>query len=135
MDLELGNTVVLDKTRELCQTIVGQPAFRNVRTSIDRFLADDQAREQYQLVAEKGEQLMHKQHQGLHLTNEEISDYERHRESLVGNPVARDFLAAQEQIQRVQETVTRYVAKTLELGRVPEEDDFLSCAPGCKCGH
>jgi hypothetical protein len=53
----------------------------------------------------------------------------------MGNPVARGFLDAQQQMQSVKSSVTKYVSKTLELGRVPSEDDFESCGPSCSCGH
>jgi cell fate (sporulation/competence/biofilm development) regulator YlbF (YheA/YmcA/DUF963 family) len=86
-------------------------------------------------VAEKGEYLHHKQHQGVQLGDEEIAEYEQHRETMLRNPVARAFLDAQENMRGVQETVTRYLTKTLEIGRVPTEADFESCGHGCSCHH
>jgi cell fate (sporulation/competence/biofilm development) regulator YlbF (YheA/YmcA/DUF963 family) len=135
MDLNLGNTVVLEKTRELCRTIVEQPDFQLVRRHIDAFLADEDAKHQYRQVVEKGEFLHHKQHQGVQLSPDEISDFQRQREALVRNPVAREFLAAQEVVQAVQETIGRHVSRTLELGRVPGPEDFESCGSGCSCHH
>ena len=135
MPTELDGTVVLEKTRELCQTIVDQPEFQQMRQQLNAFMADETAREQYQLVVEKSERLQHKQQTGQPLTNEEIGEFEADRDQLLKNPVARDFLDAQQQMQRVQTSVTQYVTKTFELGRVPEPDDFQSCGHGCSCGH
>jgi len=135
MALNLENELLIGKTRELCQTIVELPEFRAIRRQIDAFLADETAKKQYQLVAEKGEHLHHKQHQGVTLSTEEIADYEQHREALVSNPVAREFLAAQEEVHKVQESIGRYVAKTLELGHVPEPGDMESCGHDCSCHH
>lgn len=135
MHSKLEDGAVLDKTRELCATLVSQPDFLNLRRDIDAFLADDEAKRLYQQVVEKGEHLHHKQHQGVRLTQEEIAEYEQHREALVQNSVARGFLEAQETMNRVQETVGRYVTKTFEIGRVPSPDDFESCGQGCSCHH
>ena len=128
---------VIQKTRELCQTIIEQPDFQAIRSRIDTFMADDRAKAQYQTVVEKSEVLNQKQQMGAPLTPEEIADFESHRESLVNNPVARGFMDAQGEMHKMQESVTLYVTKTLELGRVPDEDEFDSgsCGHGCGCHH
>ncbi len=131
----LESGAVLDKTLELCQTIVSQPDFTARQRDIETFLLNDEAKQLYQTVAEKGEALHHKQHQGEQLSETEIADYEQHRQSLFDNAVARRFIDAQQQMHSLQDAVTRYVAKTLELGRVPNTDDFESCGSGCSCGH
>jgi hypothetical protein len=40
-------------------------------------------------------------------------------------------------LHQIQETVTQQIVKTLELGRLPKDDDFEdgSCGHGCGCGH
>jgi cell fate (sporulation/competence/biofilm development) regulator YlbF (YheA/YmcA/DUF963 family) len=135
MPTELDGSAILEKTRELCQTIVDQPEFQQMRQSIDAFMADEKAREQYDTVVSKSERLQHKQQSGQSLSPEEISDFENDRESLLNNPVARSFLDAQQQMQGIQSSVSKYVTKTIEIGRVPEPDDFQSCGSGCSCGH
>jgi len=126
---------VQQKTRELCQAIVDQPEFQKMREQVDAFMGDDAAKSLYQSVMEKGEMLQYKQQTGSPLSADEISAFEKDRDALVSNPVARDFLAAQEQMNKVQQTVGQYVSKTLELGRMPTEDDFAgeSCGSGCGC--
>ena len=128
---------VLQKTKELCQTIVEQPEFQSLRQRVDAFLANEQSKQQYQIVVEKGEALQQKQQMGVPLTSDEIAEFEKHRETLINNPVARGFLDAQQEMQKVQESVGQYVAKTLELGRIPTQDDFSSgsCGSGCGCHH
>jgi hypothetical protein len=46
-------------------------------------------------------------------------------------------VGAQQAIHKMQETVTQYVAKTYELGRIPGTEDFDSggCGHGCGCSH
>ena len=130
-------SVITQKTRELCQTILDQPEVQNIRRQIESFMTNDEAKTQYQLLSEKGEFLQHKQQQGVSLTNEEIADFEQSREALFNNPVARGFLDAQQEMQKMQESLGQYVAKTFELGRVPSPDDFQSGSwgSGCGCHH
>jgi cell fate (sporulation/competence/biofilm development) regulator YlbF (YheA/YmcA/DUF963 family) len=129
------DTVVLEKTRELCETLVSQPEFKEIRQRIDAFMADEDAKSQYQQVVEKGEMLQHKQQMGMPLTADEITEFEKQRDTLVNNPLARGFLDAQQEMHKVQESVGQYVAKTFELGRIPTEQDFDSgsCGPSCGC--
>lgn len=135
MHTQMTNGSVLAKTRELCQTIVDQDEFQALRRDVDSFMADDSAQTLYRSVAERGEVLHHKQQQGIQLDEDEISAYETERQSLLGNEVARRFLDAQEQMHGIQQNVTRYVMKTIEIGRVPGEEDFETCGHGCSCGH
>jgi len=126
---------VQQKTLELCQAIVEQPEFQEMRRQIDAFMRDESAKSQYQSVLEQGEMLQHKQQMGSPLSNDEIAAFEKDRDAFVKNPVARGFLDAQQQVQRVQESVGQLVAKTFELGRVPTDDDLAggNCGSGCGC--
>src|SRR5687768_5166808 len=124
MQATTEDTIVLQKTRDLCQSIVDQPDYRQIRERLDNFMNDEAARSQYQLVMEKGDALQQKQQFGMPMDNNEIVEFEKNRETLLGNPVARDFLEAQQQMQKIQESVMQYVSKTFELGRVPTPEDF-----------
>ncbi len=127
---------VQQKTRELCQAIVDQPEFQQMRQQIDAFMSDEAAKLQYQTVMEKGQMLQYKQETGSPLSNDEIMAFEKERDALVNNPVARAFLDAQQQMQKVQETVGQYVSKTFELGRMPTDEDMSGgCGSGCGCHH
>ncbi len=127
------------KTRELCQAILEEPRMQAARQRIDAFMGDRQAREQYDALVSKGQALQEKQHQSQPLSGAEISDFESHREALLNNPVARDFLDAQEEVHEVQHSIQKYVSKTLELGRLPSEEDLNGggcCGDhGCGCSH
>lgn len=128
------DTMILQKTRELCETIVSQPEFQQIRSRVDAFMANEEAKNTYQIVVEKGEALQQKQQMGLPLSNDEITEFEKHRETLVNNPVAKGFLDAQNEMHKMQESVGQYVAKTFELGRIPTQDDLeSSCGSGCGC--
>jgi len=137
MQTMIEQTPVMLKTRELCQAIVDQPNMPSIRQRIDSFMGDEKTRAQYDGVMTKGQALQQKQQMSLPLTGEEISDFEQHREALLNNPVARGFMDAQEELHQVQESIQQYVTKTLELGRVPSEEemDSGSCGHGCGCSH
>jgi len=137
MQTTTDETVIIAKTRELCQTIIDQPEFQSIRRRVDTFLGNEEAKSQYQLVVEKGDALQQKQQFGLPLDGEEITDFERNKENLLKNPVAQEFLDAQQQMHQIQESVMQFVTKTFELGRVPAMEDFPSgsCGPSCGCGH
>jgi cell fate (sporulation/competence/biofilm development) regulator YlbF (YheA/YmcA/DUF963 family) len=129
--------LVLEKTRELCSTILAQPNMGTIRKNIDSFMADDKSRSQYETLMQKGQELHDKQHRSLPLSGDEVGEFEKQREAVLNNPVARGFLDAQQALHQLQETVTQQITKTLELGRLPKEEDFEqgSCGHGCGCGH
>ncbi len=129
--------VIIEKTKALCQSIVDQPEMSSIRGRIDSFLADASARGQYEAVVNKGQALQEKQAQGRQPESTEIADFEKHRDALLNNPVARGFLDAREELHEIQHSIQKYVSKTLELGRVPTAEDLEdhSCGDGCGCHH
>ncbi|HEV2318919.1 MAG TPA: YlbF family regulator [Verrucomicrobiae bacterium] len=134
------STMIEDKTRELCQTIVAQPQWTSIRNRIEAFMSDEAARGQFDAVNTKGRSLHERQHNGQPLNGQEIADFEKQRDALLQNPVARGFLEAQDELHEIQHSVQKYLSKTLQLGRVPTEADFKedegSCGHGgCGCQH
>src|SRR5277367_4813086 len=95
--------VIIQKTRELCETIVSQPEFQSIRRQVDAFMADAKAQQQYESLSELGRQLHHKQHEGKELTQAEISAFDAQRDALLRNPVAKGFVDAQEAMHHVQQ--------------------------------
>jgi cell fate (sporulation/competence/biofilm development) regulator YlbF (YheA/YmcA/DUF963 family) len=137
MTTQIGENAILEKTKALCQAIVDQPEISSIRRRVDAFLSDASARGQYETLMTKGQALQEKQTQGRQLERAEIADFEKHREVLLNNPIARGFLDAQEELHEIQHSIQKYVTKTLELGRVPKAEDMEdhSCGDGCGCHH
>src|SRR6266436_6581515 len=137
METTTEESVILAKTKELCQAILDEPNLREVRQRMEAFMGNDEARSLYDGLVTKGQALQQKQQLSLPVSGEEVADFEQHRTALFNNPVARDFLDAQEQFQQVQESVQHYVSKTLELGRLPTDEEMNggSCGHGCGCSH
>jgi cell fate (sporulation/competence/biofilm development) regulator YlbF (YheA/YmcA/DUF963 family) len=123
------------KLQELCETIISQPEFENIRQRVDSFMADDASKALYQKVVEQGDALHQKQQSGEKIDESTVSTFEKDREALFGNPVAKGFLEAQEEIHNITQTVNKTVAKTFELGRFPTDADTSeeSCGTGCGC--
>ena len=135
MELTVNQSPVLEKTRELCQAIVDQPGFADMIAKTNAFMDDPEAQALYSRVLNLQESLQSRQQSGQSLTEDEIKEFEKERDALISHPVAGAFLDAQQDIQTAQQTVTKYVTRTFELGRVPNEDDFQSCCSGgCSCG-
>lgn len=131
-------TKVETKTNELCEAILEEIQAGGIRQRIDTFLSNDDARRQYETLMNQGQALQEKQHHGQTLDPGEISAFERDRDALLRNPVAASFLDAQEEMHDLQHSVQKFVAKTIELGRLPGEEDLAegSCGHGCGChGH
>jgi cell fate (sporulation/competence/biofilm development) regulator YlbF (YheA/YmcA/DUF963 family) len=138
MEMTIEDSPVIQKTKELCQAILAQPNMRSIRQRIDTFMGDNQARSQYENLVNKGESLQHKQQMSMPLTGEEVANFEKERDALMRNPIARDFLDAQEELHGVRHSVQQYVNKTLELGRLPTEEEMNGCCGGhggCGCSH
>ena len=137
MSTEIAETIVTQKTRELLQALLEEPALRAARQSIDAFLADNKAQSQYEQLMAKGQALQDKQRKSEPLSGQEIADFEQERDALLANPVAKNFLEAQEQLHEAQQSIHKQVNKTLELGRLPAGEDLEegSCGHGCGCSH
>jgi cell fate (sporulation/competence/biofilm development) regulator YlbF (YheA/YmcA/DUF963 family) len=139
MALTTEDGVIVQKTKELCQSILDHPDFQNLRKDIDSFMANDSAKQEYQSLVEKSEELNHKQHEGARLSQDEIAAYETHRDRVVNNPLAAGFIRAQQEVHGIQESINRYLAKTFELGRVPTSQELETgegeCGHGCGCSH
>jgi cell fate (sporulation/competence/biofilm development) regulator YlbF (YheA/YmcA/DUF963 family) len=134
MSILENNSAVMEKTRELCSTMVNDDEFLSMQKDVERFFADDSARDSFRRVQEWGEELTRKQEAGLQLPEDEIKDFEAARGALFENEVATGFLNAQQSLQSLQGVIGKYVGMTLELGRVPTEDDLVEQAEGGCCG-
>lgn len=128
------DSAVMAKTKDLCGAIAQDIEFVALQGHVERFLEDDAAKLQYQSVHERGEELHQKQQAGVELNEREIKEFEEARSGLLENEVAKDFMDAQQSLQTLQQTISKYVGMTLELGRVPEPEDMEQSGGGGCCG-
>ncbi|WP_171016629.1 YlbF family regulator [Pseudalkalibacillus caeni] len=134
MEIKTDKSPILTKTEELCKTILDQPEFTDIKTSIDSFFNNEEAKSIYQNLYSKQQVIRQKQQQGT-LTDEEFSEYKQVEEKALTIPEINQFINAQQQMHKIEETIKQYVSKTFQLGRVPEDSDFEagSCGPSCGC--
>lgn len=130
MNTLLEKTSIISKTKELCAQIAEDEQFKKLQADVERFLSNDAAKLQYKSVHEKGEELHHKQHAGVELGAAEIKSFEDARDSLFENPIAADFMDAQRALEGIQKQVSQYVSMTLELGRVPTDEEIEEAQNG-----
>ncbi len=136
METAVESSAVDEKIRDLCQAILDRPDFADLRRRIDAFMADEKAKYEYQMLNDSGALLQQKQQYGVQITEEEIGRFEALRDGFMKNPVATEFLDAQQEVSRVQDSIMKHIQKTLELGRVPTAEDMNdgSCCSGHGCG-
>ena len=128
------STKVETKTRELCEAILEQLQTGGMKQRIDTFLTDAAARGAYESLMSKGQALQEKQHGGQALDPAEIAAFEGERDALLKNPVATGFLDAQEEMHELKQGVQKTISKTIELGRIPNEDELSEGGGGGGCG-
>jgi cell fate (sporulation/competence/biofilm development) regulator YlbF (YheA/YmcA/DUF963 family) len=125
-------------TDQLCESIVNQEGFKELYAKIDAFISDEKLKYEYSTLNERGALLQQKQQAGAEITEEEMTAFEQLRTDFLDNKVANDFLAAQEEVQQVQDRIHQVIAKTFEVGRVPAQEDFDFCSDGfgdCGCSQ
>lgn len=124
--------LVAEQAENLCQALLSQPAYKDLRQMVEAFIGDSEAISQYEQYMNKQQMLRQKQYKGETLDPDEMDDLEREEYELYKNDTTRQFLYAQRQFEQVHDFVSKFVIKTIELDRVPTPEDFQST--GCGCG-
>lgn len=117
--------------RDLCEAILADSDYQEEFAKVEAFLDDKQAVDAYREATALGQDLQQRQHQGETLPPEEINRFEEMRSALFENSLISDFLGAQSKLSDLQSTLSEWIGKTIELGRLPEEHEIGN--GGC-CG-
>ncbi len=134
MDTTASESLILQRSLDLCEAIAGQPDFLSLKAKLDAFMGDELLKFQYQQLNDLGNLLQMKQGNGVELKPEEVGQFEALREQLLGSPVVVAFLEAQEELRKLHQSVSRALDKTFELGRRPDLSDLHDgscCGGGC----
>jgi cell fate (sporulation/competence/biofilm development) regulator YlbF (YheA/YmcA/DUF963 family) len=123
------------KTVELCEAILADPDYLRSRARVSEFMADTEAQAHYDQLDRVGMALEMKQRQGSVPSDAEVAEFEQLRSAFFSRETAQGFMDARRHMLRLQESVSRYISKTFELGRVPEAADLESscCGGSCSC--
>jgi cell fate (sporulation/competence/biofilm development) regulator YlbF (YheA/YmcA/DUF963 family) len=140
MEAILEKTGIEASLRQLCQSIVDDPEFIEAHQRIELFLDSSDAQSVYRAWQEKAHALHMRSHEGDLPNDEELEEFERLRDAVESNSVASGFAEAEDVLNGLFGTVTKMVQKTLQLGRVPSEEDLAGsgcCGSGggCGCSH
>ncbi len=135
ISIQQQDAPVIRKTKELCQAILDQPAYQDMRRTIQAFLSDEQMRARYQRLCDLQDSLHEKHESGGSITDLEVAQFEREETEFLSSPVAQGFIDAQRAMHKTEQTVAAYVRKTFELGRLPADEDLSDggCGPSCGC--
>ncbi|MFB9275149.1 YlbF family regulator [Cohnella cellulosilytica] len=139
MVIKLDGDPIMEKMKELCETLLGQEAYKELRDSIDRFASDEPSLQQYERFMEEHQHLRRKEDADIELTSGEIARYEQEERALYDNDVIRKFLYAQREFGQLHDRISQYFTKTIELDRLPESGDLkkgdCGCGGSCGSGH
>ena len=117
-------------TEQLCEAIVNQDGFAVLYKKIEAFINDEKLKYEYGVLNDRGTLLQQRQQNGMEIKEDEIMEFEKLREEFMNNTVATDFLEAQEEVQQLQDKIHQVIAKSFEIGRVPQPEDFDFCSDG-----
>ncbi|MDF1816290.1 MAG: YlbF family regulator [Verrucomicrobiales bacterium] len=123
-----------EKTRELCQFILEDPAYAAASGSIDTFQESEEAQKIYRNWQQKAAELHHMHHEGKEPEQSDIVELERLKQVVMDNQIAADFVEAEDSVNDIFGTVMKMVQKTLQNGSIPTEDDLNECCGNSGCG-
>ncbi|MES2708046.1 MAG: YlbF family regulator [Verrucomicrobiota bacterium] len=141
-DEEMPKVDLGDKIRELCEALVADENVIAARQRVERFLGDPAATASYARLVEKSEELQRKEMGGTAISEEEGKAFEDLRRSTLTEPAVQSFMEARGMLQEMESFIMAYVSRTLELGRIPRENELTSgggggggggCGEGCGC--
>lgn len=120
----------------LCAVIAADPEVQSAREAAEAFLADDQAVALYREVMNLGRSLEQRHRSGVELEAEDLSRFQNLQDQADQHDGIQSFMAAQDALQAVANTVNGFIAKTLEKGSVPALDEVMGggCCGGGGCG-
>jgi len=132
MIVTIDKTSVINKMTALCQELLEQASYQELRAMIDEFLQDERAVAQYQAFQQHQQQLEDKERQQIKLTEEEITAYEQEEMAIYENTIIRKYLYAENEINKLFHLINQFFTKTIEWNRVPELSEIKK--DGCGCG-
>lgn len=121
----------------LCAIIAADPEIQSARGAAEAFLADDQAVALYREVMNLGRSLEQRHRSGVELEAADLARFQDLQDQADQHEGIQSFMAAQDALQAVANTVNGFITKTLEKGSVPALDEVMGgggCCGGGGCG-
>lgn len=121
----------------LCAAIAADPEIQSARNAAETFLADEQAVSLYREVMNLGRTLEQRHRSGAELEPSDVARFQSLQDQADQHDGIQSFMAAQDALQSIANTVNGFITKTLEKGRVPALDEVMGgggCCGGGGCG-
>ncbi len=121
----------------LCAAIAADPEIQSARNAAETFLADEQAVSLYREVMNLGRTLEQRHRSGAELEPSDVARFQSLQDQADHHDGIQSFMAAQDALQSIANTVNGFITKTLEKGRVPALDEVMGgggCCGGGGCG-
>jgi cell fate (sporulation/competence/biofilm development) regulator YlbF (YheA/YmcA/DUF963 family) len=128
-----------DKIRELCEALLEDDNVVSAREQVAGFMNNPTAAAGYAKLAGMSEQLQRKEMGGEAITEAEGQAFEELRKITLSEPAVQSFMQARGMLQEIESFIMAYVSRTLELGRIPRENELVAqqsgggCGEGCGC--
>jgi len=126
-----------EKIQDLCEAILNDSEYQERAAHIEALLSDPESKSDYVNFTKKGEEMHQKQHSGAEVTDADLDEYETLRKAAEGNSKVKKFMDAQNELNAMHQKVSKYVAKTIENGKVPTTEEINAkdgcCGGGCGC--
>ncbi|MES2594313.1 MAG: YlbF family regulator [Verrucomicrobiota bacterium] len=120
----------------LCATIAADPEIQSARNAAETFLADEGGVSLYREVMTLGRTLEQRHRSGAELEPTEVNRFQDLQEQADQHDGIQSFMAAQDKLQNLANTLNTFIAKTLEKGSVPAAEEVMGsgcCGGGCGC--
>lgn len=129
-------TTIDEKARELCQFVLDDAGFASAQGRIEMFMESEEAKNVYRAWQEKSHEIQQKSRQGMQPTEGDVAELESLKAAVLSNSVAVDFVEAENEMNDIFGSVTKLLQKTLQLGRLPTEEDMKEgeCCGNGGCG-
>lgn len=117
------NPDIVRLTQELCNALAQDQKVISAKARIGLFFQNAEATKLFQEVNSYGEELRNKHLAGMPPTEEEISKFDKLREAVVSNELARGFLESRQQIDEILGTISQFIGMSIDLGRAPSLEE------------
>ncbi len=107
-----------------CDAVTHGKQFQTASEQVDRFIADDEARQAYVTWSHLQSTLDERRRRGFELTAGEVHAYETARRAAVENPIVTGYLEATKVLNSLKEGTIEWLDKAFELKRSPTDADW-----------
>lgn len=136
MSIFVENNRLFELMAELYDCLAGMQRFQDAQKSVSDFLADEEARHQYEQLLDLEEELHRKQQEGK-LTENDLQAYKAVNDALKTIPDAERFFKAQRELENIHLQIMNFIGIAIETGQIPSPDEIedFSCDNCGKCGR